>query len=686
MIAGLAGAIGAPVGGYQEPGDGFGGASEALEALRDSDPQLRHAAGEWLAARLRVADYAAVAQAVQGGTVEVRARLAAVVGARDAHLGLAALALTDVNDAVEAWGREALVQLLLRWDRAALDPPMPRRMTPESWAEELRSDLRLELRADTWLAALDRFDRLGRGPVPVVVDSSLEANLPSRAARVGGEVISGPWTSVLHVLTGAGGLGYVVQSWRQTGGEGLRSAAGTRPWVRVCRSVDGRGATTAQLVEGWIRGVQRELDPAGTVASARALARHGWPAALDWLERRWLERGDLAAMEGVLAAAARGRVVPSLARRSTVQSLWLRVDTALAQKEPGAEALAARVARALAQAAATDLDGVALVDLHCAGVAGAAGAAGAAAGSEAGRWARLVVLEGQGLGTPAARAFAGDVLFGEAGPSLRLAALRALLACRDVHQAVQPRVLPRERDLFLHGARAGAGPELPAALAAVGAVPAQPGVLGVDAEVEPRAARMPRLAWHLLSSPDDGELGARLLAAEAQNPSSLAALSGVLRGLLAQGRGDALQAALDQLAKAQPELALRLQLRLDLASPEAQRRRLDAILAADRRGEAMWDDLALLTASRDLGWRARAQFLEAVEAGGPMELLQPRIEQALEALQERRMDEAARAFLVNLRRQAVQADHPLAAVLLGRDWPPPRRRLQRDLERLERRF
>ncbi len=680
MIAGLAGVIGAPLGGNQEPEDGFRGASEALEALRDPNPRLRQAAGDWLAARLRVDDFAAVAQAVQGGTVEVRARLAAVVGARDAHLGLAAQALVDVDDTVEAWGREALVQLLLRWDRAALDPPMPRRMTPESWTEELRSDLRLELRADTWLAALDRFDRLGRGPVPVVVDASLEAKLPSRAARVGGEVISGPWTAVLHVLTGAGGLGYVVQSWRQIGGEGLRSAAGTRPWVRVCRSIDGRGATTAQLVEDWIRGVQRELDPAGTVASARALARHGWPAALEWLERRWLERGDEAAMEGVLAAAARGRVVPSLAKRGTVESLWLRVDTALMQGDPGAEAFAARVARALAQAAATDLDGVALVDLHCTGVADAK------AVSEAGRWARLVVLEGQGLGTPAARAFASGVLFGEAGPSLRLAALRALLACRDVRQVAQPRTLPRERDLFLHGARAGAGPELPAALAAVGAVPAQPGALGADAEVEPRAARMPRLAWHLLSSSDNGELGARLLAAEASNPSALVALSGVLRNLLAQGRGDALQATLDRLEKAQPELALRLQLRLGLASPEAQRRRLDEILAADRRGEAMWDDLALLTASRDLGWRARAQFLEAVEAGGPMELLQPRIEQALEALQERRMDEAARAFLVNLRRQAVQADHPLAAVLLGRDWPPPRRRLQRDLERLERRF
>ena len=163
--------------------------------------------------------------------------------------------------------------------------------------------------------------------------------------------------------------------------------------------------------------------------------------------------------------------VPGLASRRAISRLWGLVDERLAKPDPGAVAFAERVARGLALAAPTDLNGLPLTEIHC--------AKPAAGGqhSPVGAWARLVVLEGQALSSSRARDFAKTMLMGGEVPTLRLAALRALLASRDLSTVPASFALPEERDLFLHAARIGAAEELPAALAGVGAVPQSPGAV-----------------------------------------------------------------------------------------------------------------------------------------------------------------------------------------------------------------
>ncbi|MFT7677227.1 MAG: hypothetical protein ACI8QC_001205, partial [Planctomycetota bacterium] len=452
----------------------------ALAALEASDPEARRLAQEWLGANLLPRDHGALAQALQESGPETRARLVQAVGEEDRHLELAALALMDTDTQVQSFGRAALGEALLRWDRAALDKPFARRLMPDAWGRELRSGLRLEQQPQGWFEALDRLDRLGHGPAPIVVDPGLVLEPPRRLAQDGGRVMNGSWAELLRAMTSGPQVTFVVHGWREDAMEAALSAPGTQPWVRVCVKERQRGASTAELVEAWVRGVQREFDAAGNVAAARALGQLGWPAGLQWLERRWLERGDTAALEGVLAAAARSHVVPGLADPAHLRKLWQRVDLELDGGAPEGRALAGRVARALARCAPMGNDGRALLPVHLEGLNDLRPARQAQARDLA-QWARLVVLEGQGLGAPAARDLARSVFREAASADLRLAALRALLACRDLAQAPEPMLLEREQEFFLHAARVGASLELAAALSGAGAVPATPGDLGSDA-------------------------------------------------------------------------------------------------------------------------------------------------------------------------------------------------------------
>lgn len=656
----------------------------ALAALEASSPERRRLAQEWLGAQLLPADFGALAQALQDSGPETHARLVQAVGQEDRHLELAALALMDVDSQVQGFGREALREALLRWDRAALDKPFARRVMPNNWGRELRSGLRLEQQPKGWFEALDRLDRLGRGPVPVVLDPGLALNPPRRVSQAPGRSLNGGWTELLRAMTSGPLVTFVVHGWREDELDAGLSAAGTQPWVRVCVKEHQRGASTADLVEAWVRAVQREFDPKGNVAAARALGQFGWPAGLQWLERRWLERQDKAALEGVLDAAARSRAVPGLADRAQLRKLWQRVDRELDEATAEGRLLAGRVARALARCAPTGTQGRPLLDVHLEGIIGGRPERSAEA-QELAQWARLVVLEGQGLGSPAARVWVRGVFLEASTPGLRLAALRALLACRDVSKLSEPMLLEGERELFLHAAKVGASLELAAALAGAGVVPAQPGKLGTEADLEARGARHARLLWHLGSSATTAHQGAQLLKREAERDGDLGQLSTTLARALVQGTGGALVEVLAELRTSEPDLALRLELRLGLASPQSQRARLELALAEGQPGSELWEDIGVLCASEQVGQRAREALVAALEAGGEGQLLLPVIELALRSMQARRQDGAARAMEISLRRTAIKGNHPLAAQFLARDWPPALEQVPRDLERLERR-
>lgn len=656
----------------------------ALAALEAPNPEQRRLAQEWLGAQLLPTDFGALAQALEESGPETRARLVQAVGQEDRHLELAALALMDADLEVQGFGREALREALLRWDRAALDEPFARRLMPDTWGRELRSGLRLEQQPAGWFEALDRLDRLGRGPVPIVVDPGLVLDPPRRVSEAPGRIMTGSWAELLRGMTSGPLVTFVVHGWREDDLDAGLSAPGTQPWVRVCVKEHQRGASTAELVEAWVRGVQREFDPQGNVVAARALGQFGWPAGLQWLERRWLERRDTAALEGILDGAARSHAVPGLAGSVPLRELWRRVDRELDTALPQGRVLAGRVARALARCAPTGTEGRPLLEVHLEGITGLRPQRNAEA-QEIAQWARLVVLEGQGLGSPAAWDIARGVFREARSPGLRLAALRALLACRDVSKAPESMLLERERELFLHAAQVGATFELAAALAGAGAVPAQPGVLGAEADLEPRSARHARLLWHLGSSATTAQQGAQLLKLEVERDGDLGELTTTLERALVQGTGSALVAVLAELRNSEPALALRLELRLGLASPESQRARLELVLAEGKPGSALWEDLGVLCAAEQVGQRAREALVAALEAGVEGQQLLPVIELALRSMKARRQDGAARALQVSLRRSAIKGGHPLAAQFLARDWPPALEQLPRDLERLDRR-
>src|SRR5258707_13937247 len=84
----------------------------------------------------------------------------------------------------------------------------------------------------------------------------------------------------------------------------------------------------------------RAIAPAERAVNARALAATGWPAALAFLERRWIE-GDEPALEGLLLAAGRGRVAPALQEPQRQRALYARLAAAELDGSTLARALAA---------------------------------------------------------------------------------------------------------------------------------------------------------------------------------------------------------------------------------------------------------------------------------------------------------------------------------------------------------
>ena len=123
---------------------------------------------------------------------------------------------------------------------------------------------------------------------------------------------------------------------------------GPRAWLHV---VDPSGAgmrTADDLLGRWVREVLESPGRPRGAGAARALAGSGWPAALEWLEQRWLEFDDPNALEGLLLAAGRGRVTPGLAREEVVARWLAAADAALAAGDADGRLRAGEFLRALA--------------------------------------------------------------------------------------------------------------------------------------------------------------------------------------------------------------------------------------------------------------------------------------------------------------------------------------------------
>jgi len=649
----------------------FDDVAQWLERLASPSATERERAQRWLSGNLRSTDLADVAEAVRAGGLEVRLRVSDALAAEDRHLELCVLLATDLDPAVREAGRAAVREMLTRWNPALAAPEEAQRTLPPRWAELATRTLSVDLGAGSLADQVDRLARLGGGPAELVLDPSLDPSIarPPTPQRLVDPLVTGTWGEVLGLVLRQHRVTYEVLGHAE-------SAMGAElgiPWVRLCKQGGERSGDAGVHMVRWCEGVVRELDPAWNAACARALAASGWPAAVQWLEERWQLRGDEAGLAGVLLAAGRGRVAPALTRPDVVRRLLADVDRALAAADPGAARRAERVARALAAAGPTGIDGEPLTPV---------GLAGWEALSAASRWVRLVAIEGAGRGDREAAARAAAELAKSGAPALRLQALRALVACREPGDA-RPAV-GDPAGLFRWAAEHGWAPEVGRLLGAVEArVP--PGGWALELG---ESARRAVLEWAVAVA-EESSFRAALEPALAQ-ALSLEGAARELRRLAGLGQGERLRGLLSAArAAADPRDVARwtrLELRAGLAGPDVARAELERIGAARRTSEDLLDLGTLAASPEDLGGRARQVLLAELETDADSQALLAAFARALEVLRAARLDSAADELAAQLRKAALERDHPLGAVVMAPDWPPLPAPRALDLEELDRRL
>ena len=629
-----------------------------LADLEVAGAERRLVAQRWIARHATRDGFPEIAAAVQAGGPETARRLAQALGSEDRHLDLIVLFLTDDARAVRETGEAALLEQLLRWSPSVLDPPARRRTVPSEWIEGWPRGITFNPEAGVLAEVIDRFDRLAGGPAPLVLDPSLDPSLrlfiPDREPAEEG--LEGTWSQALIDLVQIHDVSFEVHGRREIGAE---DAGRCRAWVRVCKRGTEGHATAAELLAAWVRSSLRELDPASNQAACRALAVSGWPAALTWMETRWLRDGDVAALEGLAAAAARGRVAPALRSPRGARALITRAEASGGMHR-------SRLALALGALGPIALDGTPLRGPLLEGWEQLDPTA---------RWIRLVALEAMGAPWPEAREVC-DQLFAAKAPAwlvrqalrtrVRLggppppplrAAEELLLTCADEREADD-----LARDLIASGARPrGDWPSceghgrLALGLWALGA-----GELDVTRQA---------FAGLLREGEDTNELGARLrrwaaLGARAEL-EDLAA--GPAPGVAPQGTWRRMLL----LAGAVPAQGL-----------EAT---LASLLAADHSDPSILLELgALAGRSGPGGERARDALVAALEQDRAGEDLLPALEIAVEGLRQARLDVLGEGFQSRLRRTAARTGHRIAGVLYAPDWPPttaPRLPRLEDLDR-----
>lgn len=649
------------------------------------------AAERWRAERelgraLAPEDLPALLELVEAAGAEQRLRIAAALGARDEHVGLAAGLAADLRRRPREVGEWALGAALGRW-RAGLQA-QPLRGEPlfaaleREAAKERTQRFRIERGADL-VEALDALGQATTLPVPIVVDPALRGTPTAAAGHW--EALEGTWVELLTGLVAERGVGLdaaFALDEEQPDFARLVYVRLTRPELA---GIDPPDAQVAR----WMRDAASNVGPIAA-RGARALGECGWPAALDWLGERWRTRADPAALAGLVVAARRGHVAPALLDPGRYRDLCRALAARLAPRpipQPGdAAAPAGRV------------EDDPLAHVRPEEVAAALGRAGARLGDGT---AAIDVLLGGFRAADAPWQWMAMGIAGELGvrhPLIEVVGA-ALLTDERAEQTVRPGALQR-RALEAWGASLGADPPAPTPsraddvlATATGREDARallralmrsgaPAPGGAPAAGATDLARAVRAAWQVADGRLDrgpaalvaelARLGGLGASARARRIEDLAALlrdaaldrESAVDGALAAARRDR------TVASAATELAARVG-RLE---PAAHGPLLAGALA-ERGAGGLDAGLLVALATGPVGARAQELLLErlAAEVADPA-LHDPETARALGAVVRALLAAERDGEALGLRarvRRAVRADGdaPAARLVLDRAWP-----------------
>lgn len=437
----------------------------------DSAPE-RGRAQRWLAANLRLEDYPALQRSVAQGGAETSRRIVGVLAASERHFELAALLATDGAKPVAAIGEEALGELAAVWSPDIEERGARRLSVMGSLGDRARAGFELEPRAHSVREAFELLNFAGSG-VPLVLDPDLleERSVPQLDDKVD-ERIVGNQSALLSELARAYSLGF--------DGFGL-DGDGDMAWIRVCRRIREGKKSARELLVDWCLRVAKPRSLSDATSCARALAASGWPAAIGWLEFRWLQRADEAALSGLRLAASRGTVSPRM-RNAKTQAAWLEDAKEDRSRSEAARALGSLGRSVRLEPGEASLEEALLADWEQLDARD--------------QWVRLVALELRQRASSEAKSRIAAV-FEKRNASLVLQALRTAAELDLVlRPALDASVL---RELFALGEAIDGGRELVRLLMRVGV----PLPANLDSRTWGEGARLALCEWALRADQDE---------------------------------------------------------------------------------------------------------------------------------------------------------------------------------------
>ena len=614
-----------------------------LAKLRSPSSVERASAQSWLARHLESGDVDLVRAAAASGDAESRRRLALALADDDAHVALAVSLAADAAPQAAALGRDALEERLARWcpgwTRGGLDRSATLRGVRVKGDRAIAVDPRTkDRRLDL---AVDQLVRFAPGAVPIVLDPDLALSEHPREAT-SATVLQGSFERVLDELVRlhrADLEGFAVE--REDDPEASDDAASEpdgprRPWILVRRAVEKENRRGTDRMIDWCVEIARAGEPARRSACARALAATGWSGGIAWLEQRAFAAKDEAALDGVLLAAARGQVAPSLARPEIVRDLLARPSDERARAVaaagpigPKGEDLGAVVAESLATLPPRE------------------------------QWLRLVALEGmRSPSTAVVQAEDSLLAAPKVAAPVRFQALRA-----RAESKLAPGVAVAVADasaLLAWADDAGKGSECARLLAALAVAPGPPG----------SPVRFAELEWAFLAG--DGS-GAAPRIVSLANGAGLEALAERTRAWVRRGAGarfDATLAAARALPGADAEKLERLALLSGAGGEELRSRWIAKIGDAPRTREDLLG-LAAAAGAAD-GPRARAALVHALASDAKLDDVAAALELAVDVLRAARRDEDERAFAKAVGDAVREGSKEARSRFRVDTWPPRR--------------